>query len=582
MITPMKKVLIAGRATDRDKVLCALRDEGIVHVEPVYPELVAAPPNLQKQIDQAAKAIDSVAKLKPIPEKDSSLKVSPADLVEQVNGLTEERARLQSELMDLKKQPDSVAPWGRIHREDLDGLRRAGLAVEFFICPDGLQDLIEAELIHIVTKQSGLVYLLAISRQPIPSTAAATRILQPQKDRFQLEQEQANLTAELDHIEDALRALAARRDAMKAFHAELEQNKRFAEVELSLMSEGSVFVLKGWLPASAAFSLESNFAGKGLSIGIKFSDPDTDELPPTKLQNPWWCRPIQVLYKVLGITPGYHEVDISPFFLPFLTIFTAMLFADAGYGLVALAALLLAYKPATARGVPKDLLQLFLVLFAGVVSYGLMTNTYFGETLIKLTSFDSMSPDGEAFLKKCCFFLGALHISIAHLWKIRRAPIGLASLAELGWVLFVWAMFALVNVLVLGETQPPWMIPLFGVSLGLVLVFTSPSWNPVTALSRGLGSIALSAAAFLSDIISYIRLWAVGLAGGILAASFNELAGPLPLFFAVVILVAAHFMNIALCMVAVFAHGVRLNLLEFSNHVGMEWSGREYEPFRKN
>ena len=98
----------------------------------------------------------------------------------------------------------------------------------------------------------------------------------------------------------------------------------------------------------------------------------------------------------------------------------------------------------------------------------------------------------------------------------------------------------------------------------------------------GLGAVALSAAAFLSDIISYIRLWAVGLAGGILAASFNELARPLPLLFAVIILVVAHFMNIALCLVAVFAHGVRLNLLEFSNHVGMEWSGREYEPFRKN
>jgi V/A-type H+/Na+-transporting ATPase subunit I len=348
------------------------------------------------------------------------------------------------------------------------------------------------------------------------------------------------------------------------------------------MTEGPIFVLKGWVPASAAESLESNLGGKGLSVGLQLSEPTDDEMPPTKLQNPWWCRPIEVLYKVLGITPGYNEVDISPFFLPFLTIFTAMLFADAGYGLVALAALLLAYKPGTAAGVPKDLFQLFMVLFAGVVSYGLLTNSYFGETLIRLTPFDPMSPDGEALLKRFCFFLGSLHITIAHLWKIRRGPIGLASLSEVGWVLFVWAMYALVNVLVLGDPQPEWMLPLFGVSLLLVLVFTNPSWNPLKAIGSGLGSIALSAAAFLSDIISYIRLWAVGLAGGILAASFNELARPLPLIFAVIILVAAHFMNIALCMVAVFAHGVRLNLLEFSNHVGMEWSGREYEPFRKS
>ena len=114
-----------------------------------------------------------------------------------------------------------------------------------------------------------------------------------------------------------------------------------------------------------------------------------------------------------------------------------------------------------------------------------------------------------------------------------------------------------------------------------VLVFTEPSRNPLAVLGRGLGAIGLNATSFLSDIISYIRLWAVGLAGGILASSFNEIAGPFPLPAAVLILVPAHALNLALGLVAVLAHGVRLNLLEFSNHLGMEWSGREYQPFRR-
>jgi V/A-type H+-transporting ATPase subunit I len=148
-------------------------------------------------------------------------------------------------------------------------------------------------------------------------------------------------------------------------------------------------------------------------------------------------------------------------------------------------------------------------------------------------------------------------------------------------VLFIWAMLALVNMLVLGSPPPPWMLPAFLVALGLVLVFTAPSRNLLACIGRGLGAIALNAVSFLSDIISYIRLWAVGLAGGILAASFNDIAGPLPVAAAVLVLVPAHALNLALGLVAVLAHGVRLNLLEFSNHLGMEWSGREYQPFRR-
>lgn len=581
MITPMKKVLVAGRASEREAVLSLLRDQGVVHVEPVHPELVVAAPTLQKQIAQTARIVEALAKIKPSAGA-TAPESPPHRLAEQVNALMDERTRLQAELIELAKEMERVTPWGRIIREDLESLRLSGLSVDFYMCSEGLEESIEADVRQVIAKKGGMVYLLTVSRKPIPPSPGAVRIQQPGRDVFELEAEHNRILERLQRIEESLHAMASRRSNLVAFHNELEQRKRFQEVELSLLNEGPIFILKGWVPAAEVTNIESSFDKNTLNVGIQFMDPDDEELPPTKLENPWWCRPIECLYKVLGITPGYREADISPFFLPFLTIFTAMLFADAGYGLVALMVLVLAYKPLTAKGVPKDLFQLFIVLFSGVVTYGLLTNTYFGETLIRLTPFDSMSPSGEAFIKKLCFFLGACHITIAHLWKIRRNPIGLASLSEIGWVLFVWAMYALVNVLVLGEPQPAWMIPLFGVSLALVLVFTSPSWNPFTAISRGLGAIALSAAAFLSDIISYIRLWAVGLAGGILAASFNELARPLPLLFAVIILVVAHFMNIALCLVAVFAHGVRLNLLEFSNHVGMEWSGREYEPFRKN
>lgn len=580
MIAPMKKIMLAGRLPDREAVLSMLREAGVVHVEPVYPELVRVSPHLLKQIERTSKVVEFLSTVVPKSEAVAS-KGSSVELIDDINEKISRLSDLQTEKTDIQKEMERVAPWGAIGKEDIQALREAGLHVEFFLCSQGQEESVEADVRQIIHKKEGISYLVAVSQNPIPPSAKATRIPQPPRDIVELESALNRVLDEEKRISESLQELAARRDEIQSFHNSLLEEKRFAEVETSLMAEGPIFILKGWVPVDSVQQLNETFQKSSLHVGIELTDPEDEETPPTKLQNSWWCRPIQSLYPLLGITPGYHESDISPFFLPFLTIFTAMLFADAGYGLVIFAALALAYKPLTSKGAPKDALLLFMTLFGGVVVYGVLTNTYFGTTFLKLTSFDSMSTEGEYALKKACFFIGALHLSIAHAWKVRKASLDLSILSEIGWLLFIWAMYALVNVLVLGDPQPRWMIPLFEFSLGLVLFFTAPSWNLFLAVAKGLGSIALSAASFLSDIISYIRLWAVGLAGGILAASFNELARPLPIILAILVLIAAHLMNMALCFVAVFAHGVRLNLLEFSNHLGVEWSGREYDPFKK-
>jgi V/A-type H+-transporting ATPase subunit I len=134
-----------------------------------------------------------------------------------------------------------------------------------------------------------------------------------------------------------------------------------------------------------------------------------------------------------------------------------------------------------------------------------------------------------------------------------------------------------------------WVGPFFQVSLFLILVFTNPSWNIFKSILSGLGAIAQNASACFSDIVSYIRLWAVGLAGGKVAGAFNNIAEMIPstmfmvpgIFFKVPVLVAGHAINIILGVIAILAHGVRLNLLEFSNHLELDWSGREYDPYKE-
>jgi V/A-type H+-transporting ATPase subunit I len=116
----------------------------------------------------------------------------------------------------------------------------------------------------------------------------------------------------------------------------------------------------------------------------------------------------------------------------------------------------------------------------------------------------------------------------------------------------------------------------------LILLFTAPSWNIFASIAAGIGAVLKNASACFSDIVSYIRLWAVGLAGGKVAMAFNDIAAMVPFFLLKLpVYVLGHAINIILGVIAILAHGVRLNLLEFSNHLELEWSGRKYDPFRE-
>jgi V/A-type H+-transporting ATPase subunit I len=186
--------------------------------------------------------------------------------------------------------------------------------------------------------------------------------------------------------------------------------------------------------------------------------------------------------------------------------------------------------------------------------------------------------------------------------KMIRNSRDASLLGEAGWLVFLWAMYGLICQLVTGgdlgvfkfsdklslfgyeQVLYVWM---FELSAIMILFFTKPSLNIVDSLIAGLGSIASNASGMFSDILSYIRLWAVGLAGGKVASAFNSIGGivaSIPVIgvvIQIIIFVAGHLLNIALSCISVLAHAVRLNLLEFSSHLGLEWAGREYDPFKE-
>ena len=184
------------------------------------------------------------------------------------------------------------------------------------------------------------------------------------------------------------------------------------------------------------------------------------------------------------------------------------------------------------------------------------------------------------------FVIGAIHLSIGHIQKGLKYINSVKAIAQLGWVAIVWGLYLIVNQMVLGEAAPGFMIWLFIGGALLIALFSNPGTNFFRGVIKSLSELPLSIINGFSDIISYIRLYAVGLATVLMAISFNQIAigeGITTVYsgiVAVLVLILGHGLNMILAVMAVIVHGVRLNMLEYAGHAGVEFSGNEYNPFK--
>jgi V/A-type H+-transporting ATPase subunit I len=295
---------------------------------------------------------------------------------------------------------------------------------------------------------------------------------------------------------------------------------------------------------------------------------------------------IKPVLGLLGLTPGYHELDVSMLFLIFFSIFFGILIGDAGYGLVYILLTVLLtiwlHKKMLLNTEMKTIFSLFYVLGSCAIIWGLLTGTFFGQGWLT-----PLIPqlNNATFMTTFCFFLGAFHLSIAHSWRAYLKIPSLTAIADVGWICILWAAFFLARTLILGEAFPPWGLWLVAAGVVLVILFTNPQANILRGIGEGLGTVALSFMNNITDVISYIRLFAVGLATLAIAETTNFLAsgfgdGVVAIVAGAVILITGHGLNIVLGPMSVLVHGVRLNVLEFSGHANVTWSGVTFEPLK--
>ncbi len=426
---------------------------------------------------------------------------------------------------------------------------------------------------------------------PIPEE----RLSVTRKRLADAETEIAALTAQIAAVDvDAMsKAVPGLKDAVAFAMAKDEMAaSRFADGKVPAEDAPQIAFIRGWIPVDREVDLET--AAKGNGWGVALRDPNPDETPPTLIRPPKLFRPVKALFEGLGIAPAYTEADVSVPFMCYFSLFFAMLVGDGGYGAIILALTLWGWRKYRAGKKPAPLMKSWLILLtvfsSATVVWGLLSNTWFGAGLPFAAEWPTVKWLGDPTYNNMmllCFTIGVSHLMVARIWTGLCMLNDRTCLSQFGWAGIVLFMYLVTNSIVgIFSGIPTWAYWMFGVSLVLVFGFTLKG-NELKSRGIELGMLPLNIMSALGDIISYVRLFAVGLASVKVAQNFNDMALglDLPLWLKavpmVLILLVGHGLNFAMAGLSILVHAVRLNTLEFSNHKGISWAGYAFTPFRR-
>ena len=585
MIAKMLKTYVVSRRRQREGLLEALRTLGVMHLAPVDRGLAVAHEETVAAIDRLRRAQQLLGAITPAGTKPHD--VTTVQAAEEALAIHRAAAERRNRLGNLHRQINQLAVWGDVRLEQFAALREAGVRIGFHTLPARDAGAIQADLVQVVADRFGRGVLVAVVQRDgeakIPDSAGPVEL--PPRDRSSLRTEAAEVDKQLADDEKRLAGLAHFAKGMQEEIDRLSATAQFTIADRGGLAEGELYAVQGWIPADKAEHLRKALAGEAIDAGVEVFEPQEGDQPPTLIRLPRWARPIQGLMKILGLSPGYNEQDVSIGFMIALPIFAAMLFSDAGYGLI-MALLPIVFRRKVVAKMGVNVANLMIVIGAASIVWGGLTGSFFGldvpgmfhgKPLIVV----SLDEAAMRLLMRISFTIGLIHLIVAQLWRAATMLPDLRALAKVGWAIFLAGMYGLVCMFVLSapfDMSTPWPYLMIA-GAALVIPFTSPSRNILKTLALGMANFPLSALGTFSDIMSYVRLMAVGLAGAVLASSFNGLAVDAGPILMAPILIFGHGLNVGLCLIALFAHGVRLNVLEFSNNFGLEWSGYPYHPF---
>ena len=587
MITQMKKYTFLVFHRDYEPFLKQLRDLGVVHITQKAAGLIED----DEQLQAALQHEDELRRL---------LKQGAPDQ------LLAERANIEQSIEDAKQAASQAAVWGDFDPARIQALKEAGYTLRFFVCS---ASAFQEEWGIKVSEKEGKTYFVnldnSISRNIDNSELLekATEIPQPEKSA-------AQYMLEVENLKGLLAAANARIEAwqlaniedIKAQLKEARQQIDWQRVTLSTdkLAEGSLCLFEGFCPIDKEPELNAMLAAS--EVYYEETDPVAEDATPIKLHNNRFAKLFEVFTGMYG-WPTYGEFDPTPILAPFYLLFFAMCMGDAGYGLVLIAFGLLTHYKKVNIEMFEGLGPIIATLGVGTTIVGLFLGTFFGMPLLEaswypealkhlIISGNVMGFDAQMVL---AIGIGVFHICLAMVVKALcfTKRFGFAeALSVWGWVLLIVGGLIVLSVsalLNLPSQVTKWIIiAIASVSALAIYIFNKPGRNPLLNIGAGLWDTYNMATGLLGDVLSYVRLYALGLAGGMLGGAFNSIAlmvlGENPTWQwlpFLLILLFGHVLNILMSALGAFVHPLRLTFVEYFKNSGYEGKGQIYQPFKK-
>ena len=606
MVTKMTKYSFILLSEQTEGFLNSLQELGVVDISRSLKPIDEQSSGMLAEADRAKKALSILAACKAESEKDFKFDGCPVDAVLE----TQDRiAEISAEIAAAKKEIAVRQPWGSFSSEDIHKLESQGLKLRFYSCMKKKFDPSWAEIqpLEVISETESKVFFVTVSPAqeeysfPLEAVPAPEGSVNEEEEKLtllqnKLEKEQ-QLLANLKSCSDEIR---------KAYNDSLSRlDLYFAEAATEKAVDNYLTVLTGFAPTSDDKRLCASF--DSMDIYYSHEAATKEDNPPVKLKNNWFAKNFEVLTGMYGV-PAYDEFDPTPVLGPFFMLFFAMCMGDAGYGiLLMLIALVLRLKMKDSSLGKMHRLIAFLGGMTFVV--GIFLGTFFGMSILEASwapawlkglCIDGWFPDakiaGFPVQMVLAVAIGVLHICLAMIIKTINFTKRFGfkkTVATWGWTTLIVGGLVVVS---LGMTEVlsaeafKWTIIALAVVSGLAIyVFNTPGRNPLLNIGSGLWDTYNMVTGLLGDVLSYIRLYALGLAGGMLGNAFNIMGTmildiPVPgvnWVFCIIILIFGHVLNLAMSCLGAFVHPLRLTFVEYFKNSGYEGSGAKYNPLTK-
>jgi V/A-type H+-transporting ATPase subunit I len=591
-IAKLKRVTLVGARADKPDMLEHLQQLGCMHLlrlgSPAGKGDEEAPPRARG----ARKALRFLSEYRPW--RRQVLREADFD----IDALVDEVLALKNALRDASDRRDflvhriaAIEPWGDIEFPPGDAL--AGYRLWFYVVPVGQRNALRSVDLpwQIVRSDHRYLYVVVIAAEepdstllPVPRTHVGALPL------GQLREQLADVEVELEELEGRRAALTRYLYLLRLNLADADNRASLAHASALTYEDDALVAVQGWVPVDAIDAVETLAAQCGLACLI--ADPAPADEPPTLIEQPAPMAAgvtLATFYQV----PGYRSWDPSLLLFGSFSVFFSMILADAGYGLLLLAGLLAFWKRLGTHTAMRPWRLLGLSLCLCAIGYGVIVGSYFGITpspgtllgklhVLHLDDFDTMM--------KLTIGIGAAHVALANAicaWVNRHRR---TAVANLGWIGAIGGALAL---WLSGEGTAARQAAGAAAVASLVVVVLFASDRPIRRrrdhllrFAGGLASLQKILNAF-GDVLSYMRLFALGLASASLAITFNDLARDvqqaspgLGLLGSLLILGVGHTLNLALALMSGVVHGLRLNFIEFFNW-GLPDEGSSFRRFTR-